>query len=215
MKRNGFSLVELIIVIGILGFLLALVISEYHSYYLKQLALTTAENIRSDLDFSVQHALTRGASNSIQFSTSPGLLQVVDPYGMVKSTTIPASVQVAVSGFDSGSPAQGATADIVPGNYWLGFLPQGKPVTGGPALIVVATETAWYAIAVNGDTGEVSGPTNNRTQLALSDSDLSTLLGGGEEEEEEEKPEMPNQQQPVDTIPQNLANKIKHNWAIP
>lgn len=175
MKRaKGFSLVEIFVTVGIIGFLLFIGIVNYNNYRIQQLARETSQHLVTDLQFAAQNTVTEGIINGggIQFSANNDGWQVVDARRILKSTAIPLTVSILVSvSLSNANPAQGTSSVIVfPTGSWLGFAQNGRPLTqnGESVMVVVTTEGggSWYAIMIDGITGSVSGPTNNRSDLS-------------------------------------------------
>lgn len=220
MKRvNGFSLVETFVTVGIIGFLLFIGIINYNNYRIQQLARETSQHLVSDLQFAAQNTVTEGVVNAsgISFNINNDGWQVVDARRILKSTAIPLTVSLLVSApLSNANPAQGTSSVVVfPTGSWLGFTQNGRPLTqsGESVMVVVTTEGggSWYAIMIDGTTGSVSGPTNNRSDLS-SYSDAQILAQINNLASVTSKGQAQGQVQVVTSSP--VIEKIKTKWGF-
>ncbi len=122
-SAGGFSLLETLIVVSLLGIMLAIVLPSYVGYASNQRGIATAHTLASDLRVAQQEAIARRASVEVRFPvrdaachTSPVPSYVlVDGARVIKRTCFPADVNWATQPpsslvFDASGAAQsGAT----------------------------------------------------------------------------------------------------------
>jgi prepilin-type N-terminal cleavage/methylation domain-containing protein len=66
-RRRAFTLVELVITLGVLGTLAAIAIPRYHSAVLRHRAELAAQRIAADLDLARRTAIARGKTVGVRF----------------------------------------------------------------------------------------------------------------------------------------------------
>ena len=95
-NRKGFTLIELMIVVAILGILAAVAIPAFLKYIKRSKTTEATMNVRKLYDSSVtyfagEHTLATGAIVSAQFPATTATLPTLASIGDVKITTAPSS----------------------------------------------------------------------------------------------------------------------------
>ncbi len=143
--RTGFSLLETLIVISLLGIALAIALPSYARYTSTQRARTVAHLLASDLGVAQQEAVTRRVDVTVTFSSEdaacPGKAA---SYWLGNAATVIKRVCF--------------PPDVVWGTWPLGpvvFTPSGR-TEAGAALAVQSTRTGEpFALSVEAETGVV------------------------------------------------------------
>jgi type IV pilus assembly protein PilA len=95
-NRKGFTLIELMIVVAILGILAAVAIPAFLKYIKRSKTTEATMNVRKLYDssvtyFAAEHTLADGSIVAAQFPASTGDLPETTAIGDVKITTLPSS----------------------------------------------------------------------------------------------------------------------------
>ncbi len=210
-RGKGFTLIEIMVVLAIVGFLLAVAVVDYHSHYLRTLDQTTSSILASDFEFASSKAKQAGINQPIQFNLNNNSLEIVNSNGsIVKSTPLPPDVQIGVSGFQKGKPpVNGADVCVFPTGEWIAFSPNGSASSSSTAMIAVATDADWRVIYIL-PTGAVVGPTRSNL-LANGGPNFLPMPGG-----QQVSVNLLNQLQPAtsNTDTGSLIQKIKTSWGL-
>ncbi len=214
-RKNGFTLIEIMVVIGIVAFLLAIALANYHSHYLRVLDQTTSSAVASDFEFASLNAKQGGLVQNIQFRLENDALEIVNAKGfVVKSTVISPSVQIGVSGFQSGSPpVHGSAICVFPTGAWLSFSPNGSISSQKTAMIAIATAADWRVIFIL-PTGAVVGPTRKNILAHAAPNNVPGF--GGQPSGQSVSVSLLDNLQPAtsDANTMSLIQKIKNSWGL-
>lgn len=149
-KQNGFSLIELMIVIGLIGILSAVTIFSYRGYRDNTNLKTAAKDIATDIATTRQRAVSETLRYRITFSTSSNnyvIEQGSDASGTTYSTlqTKTPTVLGTGSGLAIANPNFSGTAQIV-------FFTRGTLSTGSVQLTNSRNSTATITVNATGRT---------------------------------------------------------------
>src|SRR5260370_15344237 len=97
--RNGFSLLEMLIVVSVLGIVLAIALPSYGRFASNQRALAASHLLASDLRVAQQEAVTRRAEVSVAFSVAdpvcsghPASYVLGEPEALIKRVCLPPDI---------------------------------------------------------------------------------------------------------------------------
>jgi competence protein ComGD len=145
-RRTGFSLLETLIVLSILGIVFALALPSYSRYASTQRARAAAHVLASDLRVAQQEAMTRRSAISVTFlaadprcSESAPSYVIGDPRAAIKRACLPADV----------------TWDPVPARP-LVFQPTGTSDTSATLSVASTRSARRFRIGVAERTGVVT-----------------------------------------------------------
>jgi type IV pilus assembly protein PilA len=179
-REQGFTLIELMIVIAIIGVLAAIAIPNFLSYQLKSKTAEAKTNLSAIKTASLSFQAERSCFLSVQGQGWPGIIPAngaMLPWPTAAAT--PSSTPLCINP-QSGAPgpALGTFADIgfvptgsVRYNYYLAASSEPTPAPGP----VTNSCPSWPNPLTNGVT---VGPTNGFIAQALSDLDGNKSVGG-------------------------------------
>lgn len=92
--RRGFTMVEMLVIIGIVGLIAAIAVPGFSSYLRSNRLVTSADRVAADMNFTRTLAIAQG--RVLQFVGSAGGYQVIDPMdaSIVRDRTFEGSVQL-------------------------------------------------------------------------------------------------------------------------
>lgn len=96
--RRGFTLLETVVVLAIVGVILAVALPSYSNYTSNQRTLAAARTLRADLGVARQEAVTRRAPVTVSFATDDprcgaGAYVLSHSGGIIKRTCLPPAVE--------------------------------------------------------------------------------------------------------------------------
>lgn len=152
MKPNGFTLVELVLIIALLGIMAVAVVLQVPSFSRSRLN-AAAQQVLSDIQYTQSYAMNKGGATiaGVQF-VAGGAYTL---YETVPATSIPHPLTKRTS--DSVITLSNSYPGIsLQNSYTVEFNALGRPTTGGGGSVTLTDGTNTKVILVTTHTGEAS-----------------------------------------------------------
>jgi type IV fimbrial biogenesis protein FimT len=148
--RRAFTLVELVVVVLLMGILTAVAAPRFNAALSRSRVEAACQRIKTDLAWARQTALTKSATQSVQFFTSPARYTVTGVADLDRQAN---AYSVALDDATYRSSIQSATlgADAI-----VQFNRYGQPDSGG--TITVRSGSVTRTVTVDAATGGASVP---------------------------------------------------------
>ena len=140
MKKDGFTLIELIVVIAIMGIAASIAIPGFSSWLPKYKLKSAATDLFSNMQLARFGAIKRNANSSITYSTSPHQYQYTHPTSGTLMTVV-------LGDYGSGVKFQRPDAGAVIPGAPITFIPRGTCQVGaGYAYLSNDRNSAYYRV---------------------------------------------------------------------